>query len=238
MTNPLPDPGPPDPALDEGTLEIIERTRGVTMTTWPRIAALVDAVRHCHRRGIEGAFVECGVWRGGSALAMILALQQLGAEDRDVCLYDTFTGMTEPGEHDTSPYGGSPTDLTAASGSEAWRLIFGPQSFSEAGVRDLLTATGYPPERLRLVAGPVESTIPDQAPERISLLRLDTDWYESTRHELAHLYPRLQQGGVLIIDDYGHWQGARRAVDEYFDSAADRPLLSRIDYTARMAVRA
>ena len=85
--------------------------------------------------------------------------------------------------------------------------------------------------------GRVEETIPEAAPERIAVLRLDTDWYESTRHELEHLYPRLAVGGVLIVDDYGHWQGARRAVDEYLAASGARLLLSRIDYTGRMAVK-
>ena len=65
------------------------------------------------------------------------------------------------------------------------------------------------------------------------MLRLDTDWYESTRHELEHLMPLLQAGGVLIIDDYGHWQGARRAVDEYLDRTGMPLLLSRTDYSGR-----
>ena len=71
-------------------------------------------------------------------------------------------------------------------------------------------------------------------PERIALLRIDTDWYESTRHELVHLYPRLSPGGVLIIDDYGHWQGARKAVDEYFQAGL---FLNHIDYTGRLAIK-
>ena len=95
-------------------------------------------------------------------------------------------------------------------------------------------ATGYPAERLHFVEGKVEDTIPEQAPERIALLRLDTDWYESTRHELEHLYPRLSPGGVLIIDDYGHWEGARQAVDEYFKGEV---YLHRIDYTGRLAIK-
>jgi hypothetical protein len=87
------------------------------------------------------------------------------------------------------------------------------------------------------VPGRVEDTIPGEAPETISLLRLDTDWYESTRHELEHLYPRLSLGGVLVLDDYGHWRGAREAVDEYFTQTGEFPLLSRIDYTGRIAIR-
>ena len=84
-------------------------------------------------------------------------------------------------------------------------------------MRATVLSTGYPAERVHLVRGPVEETIPGAAPDALALLRLDTDWYASTRHELEHLYPRLATGGVLIVDDYGHWEGARRAVDEYFD---------------------
>jgi hypothetical protein len=90
---------------------------------------------------------------------------------------------------------------------------------------------------VRFVAGRVEDTLPARAPERIAILRLDTDWYESTRHELVHLFPRLSAGGVLIIDDYGHWQGARRAVDEYLEETGVRLLLNRIDTTGRIGVK-
>ena len=100
-----------------------------------------------------------------------------------------------------------------------------------------MESTGYEPSRVRYIKGRVEDTLPDEAPARIALLRLDTDWYESTRHELLTLYPRLSRGGVLIIDDYGYWQGARRAVDEYFTSHASPVLLNRIDNTGRVAVK-
>jgi hypothetical protein len=90
---------------------------------------------------------------------------------------------------------------------------------------------------VNLVKGPVESTIPATIPDQLAILRLDTDWYESTKHELDHLYPRLVSGGILIIDDYGHWQGARQAVDEYFARQNLKPLLSRIDYTCRIMIK-
>jgi len=100
-----------------------------------------------------------------------------------------------------------------------------------------LRSTGYDEEKLIFVKGMVEDTIPGLAPESIALLRLDTDWHASTRHELIHLYPRLQPGGVMMIDDYGHWQGARKAVDEYL-SGLDVPLLlQRVDYTVRSAIK-
>jgi len=90
---------------------------------------------------------------------------------------------------------------------------------------------------MRFIVGKVEDTIPGEAPGKIAILRLDTDWYESTKHELINLYPKLSTGGVLIIDDYGHWEGARKAVDEYIHDQRLRILLNRIDYTGRIAVR-
>ena len=77
--------------------------------------------------------------------------------------------------------------------------------------------------------------IPKYLPGEIALLRLDTDWYKSTQHELIHLYPLLVGSGVLIIDDYGHWQGAKKAVDEYFSDK--KILLNRIDYTGRISIK-
>ena len=104
-------------------------------------------------------------------------------------------------------------------------------------VKRNVLSTGYPPEKLHFVQGKVEDTLPGQAPDRVALLRLDTDWYESTRHEMVHLYPRLSERGVLILDDYGDWQGARQAVDEYFAAQQSSPLLSRMDTTGRMTVK-
>jgi len=81
----------------------------------------------------------------------------------------------------------------------------------EASIEDVqanMSFTGYPSDRIHYVQGMVENTIPANMPDKIALLRLDTDWYASTKHELEHLYPLLEKGGVLLIDDYGHWQGA------------------------------
>jgi len=218
----------------------VERALPHTMTGVARLQSLIDSVRYCVAREIPGAFAECGVWRGGSVVAMVLTLQELGVDDRDIHLYDTFEGMTRPTEHDTSPVDApalTEWDAAREQGQRPWAELFGEDAFSEQQVRDTLLATGYPAERLHLVRGPVEDTLPAGAPARLALLRLDTDWYESTLHELRHLYPRLAAGGVLILDDYGHWEGARRAVDEYFDSEAAPLLLNRIDYTGRVAVK-
>ena len=224
--------------LDEGMRSIILRVAPLTMTGPSRLAALVDAVRYCVRAGVEGAFAECGVWRGGSVLAMALALRELAVADRELYLYDTFEGMTEPSPHDTSPYHPPATELWERSGGRPWgEILFDGDANSERAVREALGASGYPDAMIEFVRGAVEETLPERAPGRLALLRLDTDWYESTLHELRHLYPRLNTGGVLIIDDYGHWEGCRRAVDEYFSSEAEPVLLQRIDYAARIAVK-
>lgn len=220
-------------------LAIIERAFPYTMTGVLRLQALVDAVRYCVRRGVRGDFAECGVWHGGSVLAMIMTLQDLG-EVRDVYLFDTFEGMTVPTALD-----GSPVERHALETWEeakrnkqmAWEGFFEPETFNEDRVRDTVLSTGYPEDRVHLVRGPVEETLPHPAVQRLALLRLDTDWYESTRHELEHLYPALSPGGALIVDDYGHWEGCRKAVDEYFSRHPPPVLLNRIDYSARIAIK-
>jgi hypothetical protein len=241
---PVGEPAVPDvlSTADEADRRIVERALPYTMTGPVRLLSLVDAVRHCVRREVPGAFAECGVWRGGSVLAMILALQEEGVDDRDLFLYDTFEGMTQPGEHDVSPFDRPAAEIWDEAEREderPWSVLFDPETFSEETVRRTLLETGYPAERLHLVRGPVEETVPAGAPDALALLRLDTDWYESTRHELEHLYPRLTEGGVLIVDDYGHWEGSKRAVDEYFGpgGAALPPLLQRVDYASRMAIK-
>jgi O-methyltransferase len=218
---------------------IVERALPYTMTGVPRLLALIDAVRYCVRREIPGAFAECGVWLGGSVLAMLLTLEEMGSRDREVFLYDTFEGMTRPTEHDISQHDRAALETwneARQRGDRPYPELFDPAVFSEERVREVVIGAGYPGERLNFVKGPVEATLPREAPPALALLRLDTDWYESTRHELHHLFPRLSPGGVLIIDDYGHWEGCRKAVDEYFGQHPPL-LLNRIDYAGRIAVR-
>lgn len=219
---------------------VVQQVRAHTMTSAERLTGLIDSVQYVVQRQVPGAFVECGVWRGGSVLAMILTLQELRVDDREIYLFDTFEGMTAPTDSDTSPFA-EPALVTwtraRRNGQQAWESVFGSRQFGLSQVQDLLASSGYPGQRLHYVVGPVERTLPDEGPSDIALLRLDTDWYESTRHELVHLYPRLAAGGVLLIDDYGHWEGCRRAVDEYFASEAPPLLLSRLDYTGRVGVK-
>ena len=203
------------------------RVRPFTQTSRERVTTLADAVEYVIRARVPGDFVECGVWRGGSSMAVALTLLRLGATDRDLWLYDTFGEMPAPGEHDRDHAGRD------VKGQETTML--GNSGLSLPEVEAAMRSTRYPELRVRYVLGRVEDTIPASSPAQIALLRLDTDWYESTRHELVNLYPRVAKGGVVIIDDYGHYAGARQAVDEYF--ATEPILLARVDYTCRMAVK-
>jgi len=205
--------------------EIVTEVRPFSMTSPMRVIALIEAVRYIVRNEIPGALVECGVWRGGSMMAAAMVLQAEGDSSRDLYLYDTYEGMSEPTEQDAWLDGTPAAELLARSprGAKIWARA------SLEDVRENMRATGYPEAHTHLIPGRVEDTIPAAAPDSIALLRLDTDWYESTRHELEHLYPRLARHGVLIIDDYGRWKGSRKATDEYFETASPRPFLARID---------
>jgi O-methyltransferase len=209
-----------------------EACRAATRTSAERLYALYKAVEYIVSRDIPGDFVECGVWRGGSVMMMALALQQFGGVGRRLHCFDTFEGMPQPGpsdiRHDT---GEAATDILQDRSHAFWAVA------ALDIVRENLTKTGYPAELITYCKGKVEDTLPGRAPDRIALLRLDTDWYESTRHELVHLYPRLAVGGVLIVDDYGFWRGARQATDEYFRQASDRILLNRVDNTGRIGIK-
>ena len=219
--------------MSQEELAIYDLVRPYTMTTVERILALVRATRYVIEAGIPGHFVECGVWKGGSTMAVARALQGMGVTDRQLFMFDTFTGMTSPGNEDRDANGRLASEVLDQRGAadEIWARA------SLDTVRSAMDLTGYPLDNVQMIPGRVETTLPDRAPDAIALLRLDTDWYQSTKHELVHLFPRLNRHGVLIIDDYGHWEGARRAVDEYLQETHTRIFLSRIDYTGRIAIK-
>lgn len=220
------------PDVDRATLA---RIAPFTMTSMERQLALIDAVRYLARRPIPGCIVECGVWRGGSTMAAMLTLIEERDRHREVYLYDTFEGMTLPSQVDKTFDG-----TLAATHLERdvdrtgyWCVATLPDA------RHNVLSTGYPPDRVHFVKGAVETTLPTQAPlEPIALLRLDTDWYESTKHELVHLFPKVSRGGVVLIDDYGHWEGAKLAVDEFLHESSEVYYLHRIDYTGRLLIKA
>jgi O-methyltransferase len=221
-------------------LEVFNAAREYTMTSKEVMFSLYQAVRFVADRQIMGDFVECGVWRGGSSLLAALSFRQLEKlragsiclqHPRQFWLYDTFEGMTQPTSVDVDIGGHTAQDYIDQFGDE------GHWCYADLDdVRRTFTAYGFDDNELRLVKGDVIDTLKKTLPERIAILRLDTDWYESTKLELEVLYPRLVRGGVLIIDDYGHWEGSRQAVDEYF---AKHPplLLQRVSYAVRMGIK-
>ena len=197
------------------------------MTGKERLIALINAVKYLEMSQIEGDIIECGVWKGGSMMAAALTLIKNDSTDRDLYLYDTFSGMTKPEDIDVSFEDKKAEDLF----NEEWC------SASLKEVETNLFSTDYPKKNLKFIKGDVNETIPNVAHQKIALLRLDTDWYQSTKTELDYLFPKLENGGILIIDDYGHWQGAKKAVDEYFKMNNIKIFLNRVDYTCRIGVK-
>ncbi|MBM7442833.1 hypothetical protein JOC24_006278 [Streptomyces sp. HB132] len=232
----VPKPAAKKPQLpadyDDEAKDIIRAVKPYTMTSPERLNAFVLATRHIVRHGIPGDIVECGVWRGGSMQACAKTLLSLGETGRDLYLFDTYEGMTPPTDEDLRRDGRPARELLDAQGKD--RPIWAVASLED--VRAGFEQVPYPTDRVHYVRGKVEDTLPERAPEQISILRLDTDWYASTKHELEHLYGRLVSGGVLLIDDYGYWQGSRQAVDEFLEETGEQLLLLRMD-EGRIAVK-
>lgn len=207
--------------ISQDFIKAYKRYYSLTMVPWKPLYWSWLSAKYIAEHKIPGDVVECGVFKGGCSLIMA------EVHDRDVWMYDTFTGMSEPTEYDFkgSSYKGERFDAikrynsVKRDGHVDW--VYGDIE----GVEKAISESGLSKSRFRLVKGKVEDTIPTNLPERIALLRLDTDVYESTRHELQHLYPLLSPGGILIVDDYGSWAGSRKAVDEYFDAMAIKPLM-------------
>lgn len=221
--------------IEPRDMEIIRTAAPYTLTSPERLFALIQSTRYIVEHAIPGDIVECGVWRGGSMLAAALTLLQMHSTDRTLHLFDTFAGMPEPDAEDITASGEAAATILADPSHRVFVNVRAYAALNE--VRATMQQTAYDAAKIAYIVGKVEETIPDHAPETIALLRLDTDWYQSTRHELEHLFPRLSPGGVLLIDDYGDWQGCRQAVDEYFAANRVPILLNRIDNTGRIAVK-
>jgi O-methyltransferase len=219
--------------FDRLMIETIVRVKPFTMTSKERLFALCEAVKYVSKHSIPGDIVECGVWKGGSMMAAALTLMSL--EDiRKLYLFDTYEGMSEPTAQDMMLGADSASSLLRQRDKNEDDPIWCYSPLEK--VKEAVYSTGYPQESIEFVKGKVEDTIPGTMPDAIALLRLDTDWYESTKHEMEHLFPRISPGGILIIDDYGWWDGARQAVDEYIEANNIKIFLNRIDSTGRIAL--
>lgn len=211
------------------------KAKPFTMTSMERMYAAFSATEYIEKSNIEGDIVECGVWRGGSAMVMAMKLMQMKSNSREIYLYDTYEGMSEPTDKDVDALGVHSSERLKKEDKKKGANIWCYATLDE--VKQNMKGTGYPEEKIKYIKGKVEDTIPVSVPNKIALLRLDTDWYESTKHELIHLFPLLSKHGILIIDDYGHWRGSRQAVDEYFKELGIVPFLNRIDYSGRLYIK-
>jgi len=220
----------PDMARDQMFMGLFEEVKPYTMTSVEALFALYSGVNYVLDRQIPGDFVECGVWRGGSSLLVALMLQAKGVMDRKVLLYDTFSGMPTPTEFDVDKYGRSGFEMMQAYSDEIGWCYASLQDVKSIFVAQCFN---FPVE---FIEGDVMTTLHSHQPAEIALLRLDTDWYESTALEYDVLYPKVSDGGVLIIDDYGVWAGSRKATDDYF-MAVPKPLIVRVDKEVRIAVK-
>ena len=215
-------------------LDIFLQTRAYTKTTIERMRTLYDSVCYIHNAGIAGSIVECGVWRGGSIMVALMTLLKLNCNDRQVYLYDTFNGMSAPTDVDIDWRGKPASEMATRCGVADFSDVC---NVPIDAVRAAVQQTQYPMGNVHFVKGKVEDTIPGTLPGKIALLRLDTDFYESTKHELIHLYPLLAKRGVLIVDDYGHFKGVKQAVHEYMAELGQTWLLQRIDCTGRLIIK-
>lgn len=208
---------------DEIFWQIVPEVHDFTQLPLEPMWSLFEAVRYLVARGIKGDFVECGVFFGGASMLIAKTLLALGETSRELWLYDSFEGFVgQQAKDDVTWYGDSITTRFP--------------DFENVTKSNILS-TGYPDDQIRIVKGDIEKLAPDNKHESIALLRLDTDTYHSTKAELEHFYPRLVTGGILIIDDYGHADGARRAVDEYLAEPGKHLLLNRVNLTNRLAVK-
>jgi O-methyltransferase len=213
--------------------EVISNAKQYSMTPTSRMWALIQSVEYINQNNISGDFVECGVWKGGNLILLSAIQEQLGTS-RTIYGFDTFTGMVEPKDLDVDFLGKSAAE--ELSNSEKIDGKFSIHAFASLDlVHKILTENNS--KNVRLVQGDVAETLLniENLPKKIAILRLDTDWYESTKVELEVLYPLLESGGVLIIDDYGHYKGARKAVDEYFKD--EKPWMHYIDYSCRLIIK-
>jgi hypothetical protein len=201
---------------------LLNKENVITMTSKERVEGLHQALKDVHLNSIEGDFVECGIYMGGN---IIIAKKFFDSVNdlRNFYCYDTFKGMTEPGEFD---------------GSKAHK-IWQTDAKCEASLDKVIEQFYFHKifdNRIKIVEGDVRKTLKKEIdlPKKISILRLDTDFYDSTLIELQSLYHRIVLGGYLIIDDYGHWSGCKKATNEFFGEEFVLNNFKKLDYTGIM----
>ncbi len=221
--------------MEKDFLDIWSTANLFTMTSIERGYALFKTVEYIVKNKIPGDFVECGVWKGGSCMIMAMTLELFEDTNRKIYLYDTYEGMPKPTAEDVITWNGRSVLEKWEEDISGKKDNFGSWAVGLEEVKANISNCNYPSDNFIFVPGDVAETLKEIKPDKIALLRLDTDWYASTVLELEILYPVLVERGALIIDDYGHFDGARKAVDEYFQNRTI--FLSRIDYTGRVGIK-
>lgn len=173
------------------------------------------------RNRIEGDVVECGVFKGANCRFICDYLKSINYENINIFLYDTFEGMPCASSNDINIFTKKNYNFYLKKMQKNNEVDNFYKYENIENVKKLLFQTNYNKNKIHFIKGLVEETIPKTIPNKISLLILDTDYYDSTKHELQHLYPLVEKGGIIIIDDYGTWSGVKKAVDEYFDNLND-----------------
>jgi O-methyltransferase len=195
------------------------------MISIERFMCNMRSVEYINRVSIPGDIVEIGVWRGGSILSMIkMHEQNANALQRRFHLYDTFTGMTPATNNDIDHTGRHANELIQEN------PFFKCESSLSEVKHNIASNTSISSDLIKYHVGDICNTPKSDIPDKIAILRLDTDWYESTKFELENFYNHVSEGGIVIVDDYGHWQGAKRAVDEFLQKHP-HIILKKIDYT-------
>jgi len=191
-----------------------------TLLRYETLRSLYEAAREVVEQSIPGTAVECGVARGGSAATIATALSETDPS-REVLLFDTFEGLPAPTRE--NPDYDRAVRLTGGCRGEMQEV---DELFHRLGLRNY-----------RLIQGMFQDTLPQADTGEISLLHIDGDWYESTRACLENLWDRVSDGGIVQIDDYGEWQGCKKAVDEFFGGRAIDVRLQYVDPSARRLVK-
>lgn len=219
-------------------IENIKISKMYSMTGEKRMSYLTKVINYIFQNKINGDFVECGVWQGGNLILMQRLIDYYN-ESRSIYGYDTFEGMTDPNKNDID-----------INNQDASNLMHSERKVENADTQNIWCYSSLDTvkknlmkytkkDNLKLIKGDVKISLKDtkNLPEKISLLRLDTDFYESTKIELETLFPLVVKNGVIIIDDYGHWKGQKKAVDEYMSKNKISSFLFEVDYSCRIFIK-
>ena len=192
--------------------ELINKCVPYTMTNPKRLGVIYDCVELISIMELDGAFVEAGVYKGGSSM-MIAYTAKAKELNNPLYMLDTYEGMPKPEKIDVKVEKQNDYTYKWEQAKRDGYVDWCYASYEE--VEKNMDKVDY--EDVTMIKGMVEQTIPDKRINKISLLRIDTDFYSSTKHLLENLYDKVENGGFIIFDDYYCWEGAKKAVDEFFE---------------------